>query len=68
LRDKRHRRCSVLGFAQATARGCSQVLDYGSKMEPSNSSLVSSDQWAARSQQLIGNRETPWLGPSCRYG
>jgi predicted RNA polymerase sigma factor len=26
--------------------------------EPSNSSLVSSDQWAARSRQPIGNRET----------
>jgi hypothetical protein len=28
-------------------------------IEPSNSSLVSSDQWAARSRQPIGNRETP---------
>jgi len=27
-------------------------------IEPSNSSLVSSDQWAARSHQPIGNRET----------
>jgi hypothetical protein len=27
-------------------------------IEPSNSSLVSSDQWAARSQQPIGNRGT----------
>jgi len=27
-------------------------------IEPSNSSLVSSDQWAARSHQPIGNRGT----------
>jgi hypothetical protein len=38
---------------------------YGSKMEPSNSSLVSSDQWAARSQQLIATERRRSWG---RYG